>query len=174
MALVSPAYSQLVSPQSKIELRNHGETLGVSMDIEAGALGVVNLAQGAQATTLSVEFKGMSVAEVKRIADSLAQSPEVDSFEVLPGLDGRSVLAIRFKQFMRILDETVVAYGESRSRWEIVMEILPQGVDVTPLVTVSPMLGSLDFAATDNRLDIFFNGNAALQADVSLSADATQ
>lgn len=168
----APVFAQVAAPMSKIELRSTGETVGVSLDLEAGALGVVNLAQGSKSTTLSVELKGMSTQEVQRVADSLAQSQDVESFTVLPGLDGRSVLAIRFKQFMRILDETVVAYGESRSRWEIVLEVLPENAEVTPLLDTAPRLGSLDFGATDNRLDLFFNGNAALQADVSLSADA--
>lgn len=166
-------FAQVASVASKIELRTAGETLGVGLDLEAGSLGVVNLAQGRKATTLSIELKGISPAQVREIAASLGQSKEIDSFEVLPGLDGRSVLLIRFKQFMRILDETVVAYGESRSRWEIVLEATPDNVEVSPVPDTAPLLGSLDFGASDNRLDLIFNGNLSLTADVSLSADAT-
>lgn len=171
---VAPVWAQSDLNASKIELRNTGETLGVSLDLEAGALGVVNLSQGAKSTALSVELKGMDTTEVNRIAASLANSSDVDSYEVLPGLDGRSVLVLRFKQFMRILDETVVAYGESRSRWEIVLEVLPINVEALPVPVGAPLLGSIDFGATDNRLDLIFNGNATLQTDVSLSADATE
>ncbi|MFN4329155.1 MAG: TolC family outer membrane protein [Limnobacter sp.] len=171
---VAPVHAQSVNQNSKIEVRNTSDTLRLSMDLDAGTLGTVNLAQGKKGSALSVELKGVNSSEARRIAGSLAESRDIDSYDVVPGLDGRSVLVVRFKQFMRILDETVVAYEESKSRWEIVLEGVPGDAEVTPLVQVAPLLGSLDFGATDNRLDLIFNGNLALQTDVSLSADSTE
>ena len=52
----APVFAQVAAPMSKIELRSTGETVGVSLDLEAGALGVVNLAQGSKSTTLSVSL----------------------------------------------------------------------------------------------------------------------
>ena len=152
---------------SAIALNGDGEMLRVQLETQPGVLGSVSMThQGGEG--LRIELKNVSQPELDALVKTLAARPAVVSgVQALTGLDGRSVLELSLTQPLQVLDETVVALIDGRSRWELVLGARETVRKQAPVADVRPALGSIGFAVRDDRLDIKLTGSAALVAEVS-------
>lgn len=164
-----PAHAQSASPGTApvaLEFRQDADVLRLQLETKAGALGNVTLVRGDK-PSLRIELKGVTPQSLSELVKQLQKPGKVRALTVLPGLDGRTVLEAELAGPMRVLDETVVALGGNRSRWEVV---LADGQD--PAVSaapsgVMPALGQVRFSGSDDRLDMTLEGSAGLVAEVS-------
>lgn len=153
------------APAVALAFKEDADVLRLQLDTPVGALGGVTLL-GRDRPMLRIELKGVPAKALTEFVNQLKRPGKVERLAVLPGLDGRVILEAQLAQPMRVLDETVVALGSGRSRWELVLAEGQEQAGV-PQATAAPALGAVRFSGRDDRLDMTLEGSAGLVAEVS-------
>ena len=164
----APAHAADAPQQVELAFREDADVLRLQLDIPVGALGNVTLAHGGR-PAVRIEIKGVSPKQVAELVGSLQRPGKIRKLTVLAGLNASTVIEAELNGPMKVLDETVVALGGNRSRWELVLADGDGdgGAPAAPPVAVAPALGQVRFSGSDDRLDVILEGNAALVAEVS-------
>jgi outer membrane protein len=153
-------------PTVLLAFREDADVLRLQLDTPVGALGNVTLANAGR-PAVRIELKGLSSQRVADMVKSLQRPGKIKTLSVLPGLNGNVLIEAELTVPMKVLDETVVALGGNRSRWELVLGEGDGGLPMAADTAAAPALGAIRFAGSDDRLDMVLEGSAALVAEVS-------
>ncbi|MBF0174561.1 MAG: TolC family outer membrane protein [Magnetococcales bacterium] len=147
-------------------LRADGDIVRVQLETRVGVFNGAALANRGQEVV--IELKGVEPKELSALIERFKQpAVVVRGVHVLPGQGNATRLLIQLTTPAVVLDETIVAGGRDRSRWELVLGPAAQAAEKLPVASVPPSISSIALVTHEGRLDLLLTGSSSLVAEVS-------
>lgn len=159
-------YASGTPEADSIELRGSNGVVRLQMDTHVGAIG--NIRIGAEKRSLLVDFKGVDGDAFGRMIKEWTRNPMISAARIQPN-GAFTQLVLDFEAAVGILDETMVALDNDRTRLEIVLgeEVSPQGMDLLDPARPAPELREITVARKGDMVELAFAGSATLVAEVA-------
>ncbi|MBF0109475.1 MAG: TolC family outer membrane protein [Magnetococcales bacterium] len=152
-----------VEAVSEFDVREDGEIVRIQLETRVGVFNGAALGNSGQ--EVIIELKGTDARELMdRIGKSRKPLAAVRGVHVLPGEGESARLLVQLRGPSEVLDETIVAGGGDRSRWELVLGPATLGQERPREAAV---LSSIGLVGHEGRIELQLAGNRGLVAEVS-------
>lgn len=154
---------------SALEIQGDGDIVRLQLETRVGVFANASLAPDGK--SLNIDLAGAHHTElVDLIAQLKKLHPLIKSINLSPEGGKTTQIVVQLTKPVGVIDETLTAATNDRSRWELVLgggTALRQATPPKP--GVKPELGAIAAAALDDRLDITLTGSTGLVAEASFA-----
>lgn len=124
-----------------------------------------NVGLDGQGRQLVLELKKADAKALEAmVAEWRKRYPDIIGVQFIPGQEGSVQMVVQFQKRQYVLDQTVMAVGKERSRWEIALTDQAPAKQ-QPAVVVKPELKEISLENRGGKLQIVLKGSSALVAE---------